>query len=711
MVCPPPPSAPVTAVDMDWNSTVLPVASATNFAAGEWISVFDNQYVNTASGITGDDRTDEGFWVHDVDGNDIYLRHYVGPEDVTVVSSNGAELIVTNSKKFRVGGKIIFGTGANRNVKTINSINHVRNRITCDGDITGAVAGATVYRTGTEKPHKNGSKVRKVATVTTTSSASGSSTITVADATTFAVGDDIYVERRSEADGTTDHAGYWSSGSFIDMRHTISSISGDTLTLDATIGYTAVSGALVQRLSRDVVLKATTPDTDHAFLYKESYTSNYNSTLIIKDVYFKDFGNDDTSTQCGLCLRGYVSTNNLPAGVTLTEEVPTSSYNGWLEGAVVHAYPSSTHQLSYGPLWLYDLRGVYARCCTVMHGDDGLAFTTEPYSGVFNSLVTGSNGYGLRVQGLDSGEAAYCYSSRCYYGGLLGDLYENAGVHDIITDANIYAFNLGSGQAQTLRNHRWRMTGTRYGLTEGFGCPPLLDSSLSYLSGLTVPPNGTPRRGNFRSQNALYGGDAPTKIVEFDHEYDAVRLYGYNSEAYYDPAERAWRLVSNYEQTHYNPGMFERVYVPANTTVRISAMVKLATGFNGSYPYLTAFDEYDPDRNNLLGFTGGNGSARYAGYYNRVQYTASAASAFEEKQMTVSSTSWPKTLSVGVESASATGSEGFWIKDIRIYLDVPYANPSLATVNNTGTLQNNGLVTEVRTTFDQQKKRLGGRLR
>jgi hypothetical protein len=39
-----------------------------------------------------------------------------------------------------------------------------------------------------------------------------------------------------------------------------------------------------------------------------------------------------------------------------------------------------------------------------------------------------------------------------------------------------------------------------------------------------------------------------------------------------------------------NPAMMERIYIPANTTVRVSAEVKLAPGFSGTYPYLGAMD-------------------------------------------------------------------------------------------------------------------------
>lgn len=710
------PSTTTTAA-YDANQTSLAVADGSNFAAGEWIAVFTHNFTD----ISGDDFkhemfVDEGFWIHEVDGNTIYFRQFVGPEDVTVTGHTGTKLNVSNAKKFRKNQKIIFGTGANRNVKNINAIDYVNNTITMDSSVSEssywATVGETIYVTGTEKPHPTGSKVRKVATLTTASSSSSSTTITVADASYFAVGDDIWIERRSEADGTTDYQGWWSSSNHIDTRHTISSISGNTLTLDATIGYTAVNGALVKRLTRDVVVKCKTPGTDYGFFYSEHYSGNYNKQLILKDVYFKDWGNDDSNNYTGVVLRGYYSTNN--PGVTLTETVPSVTEYCWIEGLAVYIWPDSTHQRDWGPIWAYDSRGTVFKDCIAIHGDDGISLYYEPYIGAYNCITTGQDNYGLRLEGAHLGGAAYIYSSRNYYGLRINDTEDNLGFHHIITDASHHSMQM-SGDCLAKGSFRnWKMTGTRYGVLPaiGAGQQHIIYASHRFLSGLPSieDGDGTAQSGQYRVQHFYRSANPPQGLIENDFEYDGVKLFGKNWEAKWDFDERAWRFVRRYDDGQ-NPGMLERVFVPDGTTVRITAKVKYVPSFNGNYPYLGAFDENaNPDRDNSLAFSGGQGSAKMAGYRITTQYTSAAASDYEEKQITVPAVDWSRTLGCGVFSNASNAAEGFWIKDLRIYLDKPYANPAFNIFNNSASINNNGIIAEIRNTFTEQKKRLGGRI-
>lgn len=698
------------------NQTVLAVSNASNFAIGEWIAVFQHNYTDTS----GDDLKheqflDEGFWIHDIDGNNIYFRQFVGPEDVTVLGHLGTSLHVSNAKKFRKGQRIIFGTGGNRNVRTINAINYSTNILTLNSSVTEAsnwaTLGQTVYVTGTEKPHVSGSKVRKIATVTTASSASNSSTITVANASSFATGDDIWIERRSEADGSTDWQGWWNQAQFIDMRHTISSISGNTITLTSPIGYTAVQGALVKRLTRDVIVKCLNPGVDHAFYYAEYAETSFDRQLILKDVYFKDWGNDDSSLYSGVVLRGFFSTNT--PRVTLTETVPSVAEYCWIEGIVVHNWPDATHQQDWGPLWAYDVRGCVFRDCMTLHGDDGISLHYEPYIGAFNCITTGADDRGYRFEGVNTGGAAYLYSSRNRIGIRINDVDDNLGFHHIIVDSVDFSMdNAGDCLDKgTFRN--WKITGSRYGEVNGIGAATqrLIYSSHRGLSGYPTieAGTGTAQAGQYRRQNFYRSALSPFAIIENDFEYDGIKLFGYNWEAKWDFDERAWRFVRRFDNDD-NPGMLERVYVPAQTTVRITAKVKYAPGFNGTYPYLGAFDELGSGFSNTLQFSGGENSAKLAGERITTQYTVAGATDYEEKQITVPPVDWSTTLGCGVFSNNRNASQGYWIKDFRIYLDIPYANPGFNIFNNSLGLKNGGIVAEIRQTFNEPKTRLGGRI-
>ena len=143
---------------IDYNNDFLPVASASNFAAGDWISVY--------SRFTGYKHCDdESFFVHDVDttagANKIYYRQFVSPTATIRRFVNQRMILVDNAKVFREGYKIIFGTGSDRNVVSITGIDFLRNFIRIDANVSGTIAnliGKTIYQTGNERRHLNGCK-------------------------------------------------------------------------------------------------------------------------------------------------------------------------------------------------------------------------------------------------------------------------------------------------------------------------------------------------------------------------------------------------------------------------------------------------------------------------------------------------------------------------------------------------------------------------
>ena len=55
----------------DENSLSLSVTSATNFAAGEWIAVYENNFTATATS-EGKFLRDEGFWIHDISAQGLH---------------------------------------------------------------------------------------------------------------------------------------------------------------------------------------------------------------------------------------------------------------------------------------------------------------------------------------------------------------------------------------------------------------------------------------------------------------------------------------------------------------------------------------------------------------------------------------------------------------------------------------------------------------
>ena len=700
-------------------STSLAVASGTNFATGEWIAVFDNATNYTAENNNQvEQHQDEGFWIHEVDGNTIYFRIFGGPDDVTISSvstENDTDITVSNAKVFREGQKIIFGTGTNRNIKTISNIEYTTNIITCDSavDNSPSVVGQTVYLTGTEKKHGGTTtKVRKVATVTTAESASGANTITVANSNMFTANDEIFIEMRSEANGSTDYEGGYDRNSSQKAgwyKHTIQSVDGNTITLTANSNYRIVEGALVSRMTRNIVIETVATDgSDYGFFYAE-YRQNYDRKGIAKDVYFKNVGNNDANTEAGFVIRGYWSTDNLP--VTLSEQVPSVTRAPWIEGVVVYAYPENTHRRDWGPLWLYDARYAKARCCIAMNGEDGLCAYYEPGQSVVNCISAGSRERGMRLEGMSEAfEFAYNYVSRTVWGVRLIMPYEaGLGFHDNIYDSGLYAIqSLNSQAGQILYRCRW--SGWRYGPYNYDSDMTFVYSRVKALSGyVNVDANtGTNQAGHSYS-NRMFRSIAhmPLRSIEHNYELDQFRIYGYNYEAKWDNSERAFRFFRRWDNSN-DPALGQRIWIPANTTVRVSAKVKLAPSFSGTRPYLAARDQISTVGENRIGNDGGADSSQWTGKRYSVQYTSAAASAYEQKTLTIASKPWPRLYFIAVYSNNRNATEGYFVKDFFFFIDKAYQISPFHTMNNQNVF--GPVPASVGSAFTKPTVRIGGRI-
>ena len=700
-------------------STSLAVASGTNFTTGEWIAVFDNvTNYTTENNSNTQANQDEGFWIHEVDGNTIYFRIFGGPNDVTISSVstvNDTDITVSNAKVFREGQTIIFGTGTNRNIKTISNIFYDQNIIRCNStvDNSPSVVGQTVYLTGTEKIHTNSSKVRKVATVTTAESASGANTITVANSNMFTADDEIFIEMRSEANGSTDYEGGYDRNSSQKAgwyKHTIQSVDGNTITLTANSNYRVVEGALVSRMTRNIVIETVATDgSDYGFFYAE-HRNNYGRKGIAKDIYLKNVGNDDSNVECGFTIRGQWSTDNLP--ITLGQQVPSITRAPWLEGIVVYAYPQTSHDRDWGPLWLYDARYSKARCCIAMNGEDGLCAHYEPGQSIVNCISAGARERGCRWEGShESYEFAYNYISRTYWGCRINLPYElGLGFHDNFFDSGVYGIQtINSEIGPSLYRCRW--SGWRYGMQNNDTDMAFVYSHVKPLSGyVNVDADTGTNQGANAYSNRMFRslGYMPLRSIEHKYEFDAFRLYGYNQESKWDNSERAWRFFRRHDNDN-DPSLGQRIWIPSNTTVNVSAYVKLAPSFSGTYPYLAARDQISTYIENAVGNDGGADSSQWTGKRYTAQYTSAAASAYEQKTITIAPKPWPRNYYIGVYSSNRNATEGYWVKDLFFFIDKAYQISPFNTINN----QN--LFTPVPAsiginTFAKPTMRLGGRI-
>lgn len=704
----------------DGNVATHTVADASILAAGDWIQVYQNNYTSTSTEADGNRYDDEGFWVHDINGNTIYTRDYVGPEDVTVTRVNGDKLFVTNARVFRQGMQIIFGTGSNRNIRTITAKNHNNNRLTLDSSVTGSVVGETVYRSASLKPHASGSKVRKMATTTTAESADNATTITVGSTSGMAVGHRLWIEKRSEATSTTDYADPTNTNIINgtdNMDYVIQSISGNVVTLTTALNYKVVAGSLVSVLNRSIVFNTVATDgSDFAHFYCE-HRSGYDRCIILKDIQFDNWGDSDTNVRTGVVIRGQNKTQSPP--VTLTQTLPVLHRGSWVEGLTVRHFPG--HERDWGSIWIYDCRATSPRCCTTLYGDDGISIYYEPYCGAFGCIAAGQRSYGMRLEGTtELFDCAYMYCSRNnnrfrtfhYEEGIGGTC------HNIIVDATDYA---SAGWYHSHPGNFWRckFTGLRYKTTvEGPAGPEsgFTDCMIKSLSGEQTIIDGerqnTPAAGQYRQAHYNRGGSmAPTLSIEHDFEEDAMAMYGYNWEAHWDFEEDAWHYFRR-DDNDNNPSIGEVVYIPANVTGRLTAKVKGsdgATPFNGTFPFLFAIDTKSTYTENALGFTATTNRPLRGKRYNE-QYTSAIQSGYEEKQITITPEPYSRWYKIGIRSSNRNATEGFYVKDFRFYLDgIRFAN-RLFLSGGHGNVNVNS-TPQRRNSFTEQKKRLGGRLK
>jgi hypothetical protein len=152
------------------------------------------------------------------------------------------------------------------------------------------------------------------------------------------------------------------------------------------------------------------------------------------------------------------------------------------------------------------------------------------------------------------------------------------------------------------------------------------------------------------------------------------------------------------------------VYVPANTTVRISCKLK-SDGGSFSYPYLFAkkqMDGYNRGRfrtkytNETSTLTpDSTDQSRVVGWYTDVQFSATMKTEWEEERLTIDSQKYPYMLVYGLWGFGNMAEEKIYFTEPVLAFDKAPKSVGRAA---------NGKPIKVRNSFTQDKKRISGRL-
>lgn len=276
--------------------TVLQVADASGFSAGEFIAVYRDIKQDTTWNWNGTNQNDEGFIIHHISGNNIYIQQRVAIEDVTTsdMAIGDTQVSVANPKKWQPGFKL----WVDDELFTVASIDEDNSFLTFTTASTAAhTSGAKMAETGAQKTHAIGDKVYKIATITTSAKVINTATIDVANATMLEIGDRIGVE------GINRSAGFPTNTAF---ETTITAKTGNTLTVSPVIPYATQTGYIVTKTSRDCIVASTdNTDTNRTFIYYVYGSSGITGRkCVMRYVDVSHIGNSASGVYCGICIRG-----------------------------------------------------------------------------------------------------------------------------------------------------------------------------------------------------------------------------------------------------------------------------------------------------------------------------------------------------------------------------------------------------------------------
>lgn len=697
---------------LDPGDEYISVSSASGFASGDWVAIYRNG--NQDNRVLGD----EGFWVHDVDttNNRLYIRQYVSPSS-TIDSVNGTKVKVTNAKVFRKGYKVIAGTGSNRKVATINSINYARHELTMSASFASANEGMTLYQTGAEKFHTSGDAVQKIATTITTAITTVDSTnqITVGSASDIEVGDEIVLDVNNDSDFGWDY----------DSKYTVTAKSGTTLTLDDQVRHKHKVGSLVQILTRHFTIKGVDNSSDtRPFLYVEYWTdfSNAHTRHIgLKNIRFTQWGYNTRSTYYrGVMIAGYNSEYRDNENTNGRYQ-----YQSHLQGCVIDS--CNTANQSYTGFSTRHPHGFVTRNNVAYHVGSHPFWQWSSHHNVktYNNYATRSS-----YAGLDNGSNYEPYSETSYnyftrtddYGMLLHNIREGMPIrHNILLNHEqrpLY-FYYTPNDVVIERFHIDGFRSLPY-IGEATGTINLLDC---YMDNRWFKSIDSDTNGILSSNEYIGYGSASDRTrwyrttgkiqhsvyYEHNHQYDAVLDCHQAGATYTHSGTGKYREVFTFQGNDYHP-FIQNVYVPAGATVRISCKAYLsATGSytrptlfaTKSHGYKYSMGRYRTDYTNQTSVQNSSSSstAEFYGFYESVQFSTAAVGAWEEKQLTVQPQDKGYFLAVGFQTDDNNRQEKHLLELPNIFIDE--TTPILKEGSS-------GKAPAKRATFSRTKKRIGG---
>ena len=657
----------------------ITVDSVSGFSAGDWISVYSGNNQNVK--IFGD----EGFWVHDIDSVNerIYTKKYVGPKSI-ISSASGTSVVVDWSTIWRVGRKIIFGTGDNRNVRTITAINHASKTLTLDSNISGTISSGTeMYETGLDKKHLVDKKVRRNAGILTTAGAVSDTTVVVNDSTDLSVGDTICIDVNNDVDTSWDY----------NNKYAITGKSGTTLTISPALEHVRKVGSLVLKLNRSIQIKGVDTDVRAFCLVEQDTSSNRAGTreIGLKDVEWHQMGGNTNNNyyQGAVFVAGRNSDYDTNFATNSTRD-----YQSKIENCSAHDSNGSTNYMGINSR---DPQGLVIRNnISVNNGPRGFWGWSTHYDLQFMNNYASRASYSTAQY--DSyyhySEIGYNYLTRSDDYGWMGyHLREATPAHNMILlnheqrpsynfyqapDTIFKRFHInnfrifpyiGSGGGHVLFqdsyiNNGWykQVPNVYDGYTDSFGAV----SSTQYLGSGGFDSRADYTRNPGFAMNAQYTDwcfeEGSTAMVESNANFLFQR--GISNE---------WALINL--NTEHALALSSSVYVPAGVAVTVKGQFKGQGSGSWSLPYLAAkkisnrnlgrYETASDDTTFFVSSDSGATESMFNGFYQEDRFT-SASGVWQEKSLSITAQKYAYTLVAGYRVDNDNAQEIGYVKNIRI---------------------------------------------
>ena len=672
--------------DADNHATALSFTDASKFRPGDWITV----YMPERSGESWTRyRSDESFWINDISSNTVYFRHFVSPE-ATIQNVRDNTAMVDDANVFNANTKVIFGTGNNRNVKTIISLSKNSNQIVFDSNITGNVIGEKIFQTGVEKQHFSGDQVKKLAATLVANSNAGSNTITVNNTNGFQVGDLILIPNND-----TDYSS--ANGWNYIQDYTITNINTSTNVITISGGYynptqttlqydvKADVGGIVVNMSRNTKIKPPDGATgQNSFIYSnnDGNTNAYYTRWKFKNVEINLGPNSKSQWHSTVSLNGHASYDLNSYGQYVSEFDGNVIYPSNRSIAYYGYHHYRAHQLTtrnnvlynhgHRSIFHYDFNNHHAYYSNIIcRGNDWLfmqGFAREGYEEFsYNYLTRNANGlYFYNSYGVDT---------RCYQNYILFTT-SRPFIHVYGNDRTNFQkcyFDYyyqwpsyhHSGNFTTLNCH----VGNGWDVTGG----PKPGISRRWGDRIDIARSSQADVGKSFNYNSM---------THINPNFQNGTAYIFNNGAfkYWDETERAWRIMVDPENALL--GFLATVLVPANSQLFVSADVKSYSNLT-NYPFLFVQAISDSGRGHALrkvlgtelsSINDASEITEATGFRATNAFTSASKSGYENKTLVIPGFPFYYYAAVGVlinNGSSGNAFRGWWEKDLDINIEKP----------------------------------------